>query len=82
MNRARRGDAIFAGNIDRQNFIKLLKETVELWNVRVSGCCLMDNHHHVLAQIPQRNLSRFMHHMNGVYTQRYKKLLNKMTTFT
>ncbi len=74
MSRGRRGDAIFADNIDRQNFIRLLKEAADLWNVRVSGFCLMDNHYHILAQTPQGNLSRFMRHLNGVYTQRYNRL--------
>jgi len=74
MNRGRRGDAIFADNIDRQKFIRLLKEAADLWNVRISGFCLMDNHYHILAQTPQGNLSRFMRHLNGVYTQRYNRL--------
>ena len=60
MNRGRRGDGIFADNIDRQKFIRLLKEAAALWNVRISGFCLMDNHYHILAQTPQGNLSRFM----------------------
>ena len=73
MNRGRRGDAIFADNIDRENFIRLLKEAADLWNVHISGFCLMDNHYHILAQTLRGNLSHFMRHLNGVYTQRYNR---------
>jgi len=74
MNRGRRGESIFESDKDRQLFLALLKESAELWDVRVSAYCLMANHYHILAQTPQGNLSRFMRHLNGVYTQRYNKL--------
>ncbi len=44
------------------------KEAAELWDVRISAYCLMGNHYHILAQTPLGNLSRFMRHLNGVYT--------------
>jgi len=31
------------------------------------------NHYHVLLQTPDANLSRFMHHVDGVYTQRFNR---------
>ena len=74
MNRGRRGENIFAGKDDYTIFVALLKEAADLWNVRISAYCLMDNHYHALAQTPQGNLSRFMRHLNGVYTQRYNRL--------
>ena len=74
MNRGRRGENIFSGKKDYAIFIALLQEAVELWDVRVSAYCLMSNHYHILVQTPQGNLSRFMRHINGVYTQRYNRL--------
>jgi len=74
MNRDRRGNAIFVDNIDRQHFIMLLKEAADLWNVRINGFCLMVNYYHILAQTLQGNLSRYMCHLNGVYTKRYNRL--------
>ena len=74
MNRGRRGEKIFSGRQDFEMFLTVLQEAVELWNVRVSAYCLMDNHYHILLQTPYANLTRFMRHINGVYTQRYNRL--------
>lgn len=74
MNRGRRGENIFEGDEDHKIFFDLLKESAKLWNVRISAYCLMNNHYHILGQTPQGNLSRFMRHLNGVYTQRYNRL--------
>jgi len=52
-------------------FLALLQDATQLWGVRVSTYCLMGNHYHILLQTPLGNLSRFMRHLNGVYTQHY-----------
>jgi REP element-mobilizing transposase RayT len=44
MNRGSRAEAIFGGKKDYIAFIKLLKETAELWNLRISAYCLLKNH--------------------------------------
>jgi REP element-mobilizing transposase RayT len=51
--------------------MELLKETSEMWNIRIAAFCLMPNHYHMLVQTPEANISRSMRHLNGVYTQRY-----------
>ncbi len=71
MNRGRRSESIFSNHRDYEMFLALLQEATKLWAVRVSSYCLMDNHYHILLQTPLGNLSRFMRHLNGVYTQRY-----------
>ena len=71
MNRAIRGQNLFVNKLDNQQFIDLLKETADLFNVKVAAYCLMPNHYHLLLQTPEANLSRCMRHLNGVYTQRY-----------
>jgi len=73
MNRGRRGEQIFTKSSDYETFIELLKETVDLWDIRISAYCLMSNHYHLLIQTPHGNLSRCMRHINGVYTQRYNR---------
>lgn len=73
MNRGRRGEQIFTKSSDYEIFIDLLKEAVDLWNIRISTYCLMPNHYHLLIQTPQGNISRCMRHINGVYTQRYNR---------
>ena len=73
MNRGRRSEAIFQEKKDYFTFIDLLKEAVDLWNLRVSAYCLLSNHYHLLVQTPDANLSRCMRHINGVYTQRFNR---------
>ena len=71
MNRARRGVNLFREKADYQQFIDLLQETADLFNVNVAAFCLMPTHYHLMAQTPDAGLSRCMRHLNGVYTQRY-----------
>lgn len=71
MNRGRRGEAILSDDQDYVMFTELLKETSEMWNIRIAAYCLMPNHYHMLVQTPEANISRSMRHLNGVYTQRY-----------
>jgi len=73
MNRGRRAEAIFGGKKDYFAFIDLLREAVDLWNLRVSAYCLLSNHYHILVQTPDANLARCMRHINGVYTQRFNR---------
>lgn len=73
MNRGRRGESIFQGKGDYLCFIDLLKETAEMWSLRVGAYCLMSSHYHLLIQTPDANLSRCMRHLNGVYTQRFNR---------
>ncbi len=71
MNRARRGADLFVDKADYQQFIDLLKETADLFNINVAAFCLMPTHYHLMVQTPDANLSRCMRHLNGVYTQKY-----------
>ena len=73
MNRGRRVERIFSDQKDYETFLDLLKESAALWRVKVAAYCLMSNHYHILFQTPRGNLSRFMRHLNGVYTQRYNR---------
>ncbi len=73
MNRGRRREKIFLSHNDHEAFLKVLQETTEGWNLRISAYCLMPNHYHLLVQTPKGNLSRCMRHINGVYTQRFNR---------
>lgn len=73
MNRGRRGESVFRKDEDYVTFVELMKETVDMWNLRVGAYCLMPNHYHLLVQTPDANLSRCMRHINGVYTQRFNR---------
>ena len=71
MNRGRCGQAIFESKEDFEQFIDIIKESIELFSLRISAFCLMTNHYHLLVQTPDGNLSRCMRHINGIYTQRF-----------
>ncbi|MBW1769076.1 MAG: transposase [Deltaproteobacteria bacterium] len=73
MNRGKRGEKIFTDKGDYRAFIDLLKDCVEMWNIRVAAYCLMGTHYHILFQTPDANLSRCMRHINGVYTQYFNR---------
>jgi REP element-mobilizing transposase RayT len=73
MNRGRRSESIFIDKIDYDGFIELLKDTSEMWNLRIAAYCLMPNHYHLLVQTPDSNISRCMRHIDGVYTQRFNR---------
>jgi len=60
-----------SGNFrDVHQFIDLLQETAELFNVNVAAFCLMPTHYHLMVQTPDANLSRCMRHLNGIYTKK------------
>ncbi len=73
MNRGRRSEKIFLTRKDYETFIELLVEASKLWSVNIVAFVLMPNHYHLLINTPKGNLSRFMRHLNGVYTQRFNK---------
>ena len=76
MNRGRRSENIFSDEKDYILFTELLKETSEMWTIRIASYCLVPNHYHMLVQTPEANISRSMRHLNGVYTQRYNRRHN------
>ena len=76
MNRGRRGEEIYTERNDYRLFIELLKESAELFNIRIAAYCLMPNHYHLLIQTPDGNLSRCMRQINGIYAQRFNRVHN------
>jgi len=77
MNRGRREEAIFLRPWDYEAFLLVVRETVEVWNLKVAAYCLMTNHYHLLVQTPEGNISRCMRNINGVYTQRFNRRYKK-----
>ena len=73
MNRGLNQNLIFLENKDYKVFLATLEEACRLFNVKVYAYCLMPNHYHILLGTPLGNLSRFMRHLNGVYTQRFNR---------
>ena len=75
MNRGRGRQIIFHDETYYQAFINTLVEAHKRFNCVIHAYCLMNNHYHLLIETPDANLSRVMRHINGVYTQRHKKVV-------
>ena len=73
MNRGRRREDVFHLKEDYDAFLQVVRESVDLWNLKVSAYSLLPNHYHLLVQTPEGNISRCMRHINGVYTQRFNR---------
>ncbi len=73
MNRGLNQKRIFVNKQDYETFLLTLEEACRLFNVIAYAYCLMPNHYHLLIRTPSGNLSRFMRHLNGVYTQRFNR---------
>ena len=73
MNRGLNQNRIFLEKKDYETFLVTLEEGCRLFDVSVYAYCLMPNHYHLLVCTPSGNLSRFMRHLNGVYTQRFNR---------
>lgn len=77
MNRGLNKNLIFFNDKSYKIFLEILEEACEKFSVIVQAYCLMPNHYHLLLQTPNANLSKFMQHLNGFYTQRYNKFMEK-----
>ncbi len=68
---ARQGIAL--NDFDRTRFVDVLGGTAERYVLIVYAWCLMPNHYHLLVETPRGNLSRAIHHLNGVYAQGFNR---------
>jgi putative transposase len=73
MTRGRSRVQIYREQDDYFKFVELLREASAMWRVRIAAYCLISNHYHLLVQTPGANLSRFMRHLNGLYTQYFNR---------
>jgi REP element-mobilizing transposase RayT len=62
---------IFRDDDDRRLFLTVLADVVRLRAWRIHAYVLMGNHYHLLLETPEANLSRGMHRLNAVYSQKF-----------
>lgn len=77
MNRGNARQPIFQQPGHYPLFLRCLKETVEMWKIKVHAFTLLPNHYHLLIETPLGNLSRAMRHLNHIYTQRFNRLAGR-----
>ncbi len=64
---------IFRDDADRYAFLGILAEAVEKFVWTLHAYVLMGNHYHLLLETPECNLTRGMHRINGIYSQRFNR---------
>jgi putative transposase len=65
------GVDIFVVELDRVEFLGLLKTTARRFNWTCHAYCLMGTHYHVILEASREGLSLGMQRLNGVYAQRF-----------
>lgn len=73
INRGQGKRDIFLNEKDKENYLRILKETCQQYKVSIVSYCLMSNHYHLIVHTPKANLSHFMRQLNGVYTQKFNR---------
>jgi REP element-mobilizing transposase RayT len=76
--RGDRREAIYLEDADRETFLEVLSEVCQDFNWVCHAYCLMGNHYHLLIETPDGNLSKGMRQLNGVYTQRFNRIHDKV----
>ena len=59
---------VFRDQEDRAVFLNTLGNVVERFNWLLHSYVLMDDHYHLVVEVPDANLSRGMRQLNGAYT--------------
>ena len=76
-----RGNArqrVFFTDRDWQLFLDTLAHVISRYGWLCHAYCLMDNHYHLLVETPRANLSLGMRQLNGIYTQSFNRIHNRV----
>jgi len=77
-SRGDRREDIYDNDEDRQFFLALLTDVCQTHNWACHAYCLMRNHYHLLIETPDGNLAKGMRQLNGVYTQTYNRVHDRV----
>jgi putative transposase len=75
-SRGTEGRPIFLDDLDRELFLTVLAEVVELRSWMCPAYCLMTNHFHLLVQTPHPDLAAGMHCLNSYYANFFNRRHN------
>ena len=73
MGRGCRGQPIFAHEVDRRHFARVLHDVVETFNWKIVDWTLMPNHHHLLVKLSKPNLAAGMHRAHFLFGQSWNE---------
>jgi REP element-mobilizing transposase RayT len=77
-SRGDRREDIYLNDADRINWLTLFGQVCKRFNWVCHAYCLMDNHYHIVVETIEGNLSKGMRQLNGVYTQTFNRLHNRV----
>ena len=64
---------VFMDKDDRGVFLNVIDNVVERFGWLLHSYVLMDDHYHLVVEVPGANLSKGMRQLNGVYTQHFNR---------
>jgi len=64
---------LFRNSEDKEKYLSLIKKYKKIYNVKIYGYCLMDNHAHLLVDSNGSDISRVMHGVNFSYARYFNK---------
>ncbi len=73
VNRGVERRVVFYDRYDFEYFIILLSDGCEKFNITLHNYCLMNNHYHLLIELKDENLSKFMRYLNSTYAIYFNK---------
>lgn len=65
--------AVYLDDEDRAVFLNVIESVVTRFGWLLHAFVLMDNHYHIVVEVPEANLSKGMRQLNGVYTQHFNR---------
>jgi putative transposase len=67
------GAMLFEDDLDRLDFLQLLRSTAHLFDWRCHAHCLMGTHYHLVLELSRERLSEGMRRLNGDYARRFNR---------
>jgi len=64
---------LFKDGEDKKKYLLLVKKYKELYNFKIYGYCLMDNHSHLMVDTNGADISKVMHGINFSYAMYFNK---------
>jgi len=71
--RSIRGARLFEHDVDRLDFMNLLRATARRFEWRCHAHCLMGTHYHLVIEASREHLSDGMRQLNGDYARRFNQ---------
>jgi len=71
--RGNRSSILFVDDLDRIDFLQLLRSTKKRFEWRCLAHCLLGTHYHLIVEASRENLSAGMQRLNGVYARRFNR---------